>query len=130
MGVHIYVTEDIPLSATIPAGDVACGLAWSYYYGYLEIILPGFRERVEKSEWTQKGIPILKKFVCILPETAKCPDAMNEEDENIDTLGDVGHKSTVSGNKGRDYSHKVHQVKQPDTGKVGFSSALYLLSVI
>ena len=30
-----------PLSSAIPAGNVAHGLAWSYFFGFLNIILPG-----------------------------------------------------------------------------------------
>ena len=33
--------DDIPLQVCLPCGNVAQGLVWAYYYGYLKLILPG-----------------------------------------------------------------------------------------
>lgn len=30
-----------PIESQLPAGNVGHGLAWSYFYGYLDLILPG-----------------------------------------------------------------------------------------
>lgn len=37
----LYGTEDVLIEDLIPVGNVAFGLAWSYYYGYLNLVLPG-----------------------------------------------------------------------------------------
>ena len=33
--------DDVPLSSQIEVNRTGVGLAWSYYYGYFDIILPG-----------------------------------------------------------------------------------------
>ena len=112
-------SDDIPLTATIPAGNVAHGLVWSYYYGYLKLILPGLRQRAEQSQYAQMDVPFLKRFVCILTETSNCPSSMKDEDEHIETLGGITFKVTRAGSQGRDYTTTVHRVTHPDTGQVG-----------
>ena len=114
----LYALDDIPLTATIPAGNVAHGLVWSYYYGYLRLILPGLRQRAEESEYAKRDLPFLKRFICILTETSNCPSSMNDADKNIDTLGGITYKVTTAGNVGRDYTTAIHKVRDPETGKV------------
>ena len=46
----LFSAPDIPLTASLPAGDVAHGLAWTYYYGYLKLILPGTRKKQRKKK--------------------------------------------------------------------------------
>ena len=36
-----FLAAEQLLSSAIPAGDIAHGLAWGYYYGFLHIVLPG-----------------------------------------------------------------------------------------
>ena len=102
----------------ISAGNVAHGLVWSYYYGYLRLILPGLRQRLEESEFARKNTPFLKRFICVLTETSNCPSTFNDEDKNIVTVGAVTYRVTLAGNVGRDYATAVHEVTDPDTGKV------------
>ncbi|ELT89678.1 hypothetical protein CAPTEDRAFT_193667 [Capitella teleta] len=124
------MNDERPLSTLIPTGDVANGLAWSYFYGYMKIILPGLRERVDKhvkgDELTnclkdknedinlQKDETFLKKFICILPMTSVCPNNFDEADENILTIGSVEYSSTISGNVKRNYKTCIHRVQHPE----------------
>lgn len=103
----------------ITPGDIGHGLAWSYYYGYLKLILPGLRQRVNESEFAKLGTPFLKKFIAILPETSICPSSFDKEDENVKTIGAVEFSVSISGNVMRNYKTAVHQVTDPrDKNKV------------
>ncbi|ELT89677.1 hypothetical protein CAPTEDRAFT_221529 [Capitella teleta] len=97
----------------ITPGDIGHGLAWSYYYGYLKLILPGLRQRVNESEFAKSGTPFLKKFIAILPETSICPSSFDKEDENVKTIGAVEFSVSISGNVMRNYKTAVHQVTDP-----------------
>ena len=36
-----YIKDEVTMTSTIPAGNVAQGLAWTYYFGFLKLVLPG-----------------------------------------------------------------------------------------
>ena len=42
---YVLFSVDAQSLASVPAGDVAHGLAWSYYYGYLKLVLPAIPDR-------------------------------------------------------------------------------------
>ena len=42
-----FIVVDMPLKIAVPVGNIAYGFAWSYYFGYLNLILPG---RYKKSK--------------------------------------------------------------------------------
>lgn len=102
------------ITELVEVKDVAYGLAWSYYYGYLTIIMPELRARARKSEYARKGPKLLLKFVTILPTSGICPEEMCCIDSNIDYLGAIKYNVDRAGNKSRDYKHSVHRVTHPD----------------
>lgn len=103
----------------VSCGIIGDGLAWSYYYGYLKLILPGLKKRAEESEeYGGKG-NMLKKFIAVLPQTGCYPDTFSSEDANIKTIGSIDFALTISGNVNRNYKTAVHQVTDPrDPSKV------------
>ena len=125
-GFFFLSPDDTPLELLIPAGDVAYGLAWSYFYGYLKLILPGFQKRVaeyfknnlnEDLKRANKDpcsvVGKLPKFFCVLPVSGNCPKDFETEDRNIETIGEVKYSMTVAGNVDRDYKSCVHVVTHP-----------------
>ena len=59
--------------------NVADGLAWCYYYGYLKIILPHLEKQINSSEKYRYLINVPKVFVllprtCLFPANGRIPD--------------------------------------------------------
>ena len=68
---------------------VANGLAWSYYFGYLKLILPGFRDRINTSKWKEiLSSPTL--FILMPLDCYAYADISDEsKDKNIELVKDV-----------------------------------------
>jgi hypothetical protein len=104
--------EDVQKKPRIAAGDVGRGLAWSYYYCYLNRILPSLQKRVEGTEFAKNDL-FRKNFVCVMPCTGRCPPTFAAADEHIRSIGSIDHAEDVAGNKGRNYKTAVHEVTDP-----------------
>jgi transmembrane protein 173 len=63
---------------------MANGFAWSFYFGYLKIILPALRERIENSEWRDRLSS--KKLFILMPRDCCAYGSLRREDENIEIV--------------------------------------------
>ncbi|XP_076072052.1 stimulator of interferon genes protein-like [Mytilus galloprovincialis] len=80
--------------------DVAHGLAWSHYYGYLQHVLPVIEEKIEQTDWyinlskeERKQIP--KKLYELIPR--KCYVDIPGSDENIEKVSDLAIEGDRAG---------------------------------
>ncbi|XP_078606843.1 stimulator of interferon genes protein-like [Branchiostoma floridae x Branchiostoma japonicum] len=102
--------------------NVAHGLAWSYYTGYLEIVLPGLCERIEKSAWKEKIHPTARRLLVLIPLKCDVRAKLEDADSNIknvtaDLSEDEGLqpvRKDSAGIKGRVYKNDVHCITDPD----------------
>ena len=98
----------------VATGNVGIGFAWSYYYGYLKLILPGLEDRAENSEYSkEEGSPFPRKLVAVMPNSCRCPATFASADENIETVGTIDFSANVAGNVQRNYKTAVHRVTDP-----------------
>ncbi|XP_020023516.1 stimulator of interferon genes protein isoform X2 [Castor canadensis] len=94
--------------------NVAHGLAWSYYIGYLRLILPGLQARIQT--YNQHHNNILqgagsRKLYILLPLDCGVPDDLSVADPNIHFLHTLPQQSTDrAGIKGRVYSNSVYEL--------------------
>ena len=65
---------------------VANGLAWSFYFGYLKIILPDLQKRISETPWAEKLSS--KKLFILLPSDCYAFGKLSEEDDAIERAGD------------------------------------------
>lgn len=63
--------------------NLADGLAWSYYFGYLKLVLPHIQKQVDKSnqELREKIYPL--KLLILLPKDCYCYKSLSECDDRI-----------------------------------------------
>jgi hypothetical protein len=97
--------------------DVGPGLSYSYYYGFLKLILPGMKERITASEFSDSSIysKICPKALILLPKSCFCPSTLIEEDEScIKHMGFIPFRANRAGNVARDYKSSVYEVRNPD----------------
>ncbi|XP_078600529.1 stimulator of interferon genes protein-like isoform X2 [Branchiostoma floridae x Branchiostoma japonicum] len=105
--------------------NVAHGLAWSFYTGYLKIVLPGLRERIEQSAWKDKIHPTAHRLLVLIPLKCEVRAKLEDEDSNIENvtagLSDEGGLQPVkkdrAGIKDRVYKNDVHCITDPDDNR-------------
>jgi transmembrane protein 173 len=92
---------------------VANGLAWSFYFGYLKIILPKLHERIAESEWKDK-LSSNKLFI-LMPRDCWAYGKLSEEaeDGNIELAegGVIEFKAARAGISERPYRNNVYKIK-------------------
>ncbi|CAH1272200.1 TMEM173 [Branchiostoma lanceolatum] len=63
--------------------NIAHGLAWSFYTGYLKIILPNLHDRIERSPWKDKIHPTAWRLLVLLPLKCEVQANLEDGDSNI-----------------------------------------------
>ena len=93
--------------------NVADGLAWSYYFGYLKLVLPKLKDQIGKSELFRYEITKKKLFI-LLPKTCfTCAD-IKDADPRVKWAGHLPElKISRGGIKERIYRHSVHKIEMP-----------------
>ncbi|XP_071126843.1 uncharacterized protein [Mytilus edulis] len=93
--------------------DVAHGLAWSHYCGYLQHVLPVIEESIEQTDW-YKNLPkeerkqIPKKLYELIPR--KCYVDIPGNDDNIEKVSDIAIEGDRAGNR-RKYKLQIYSIK-------------------
>ena len=93
--------------------NVADGLAWSYYFGYLKLVLPRLEGQITKSEDFRFKIKDKKLFI-LLPKTCFAYPEIEQADPRVKSAGNLPpSKINRGGIKERIYKHTVHRVDMP-----------------
>ncbi|XP_015263515.1 PREDICTED: uncharacterized protein LOC107107713, partial [Gekko japonicus] len=94
--------------------NVAHGLAWSYYIGYLKIILPYLKDSIRV--FNENNNCLLKckktwKLHILIPLTCEVYDSLGEADSRIQFISNLPEVSVDrAGIKRRTYKHSVYEV--------------------
>uniref|UniRef100_A0A8C2TPE9 Stimulator of interferon genes protein n=1 Tax=Coturnix japonica TaxID=93934 RepID=A0A8C2TPE9_COTJA len=98
--------------------NIAHGLAWSYYVGYLKIVLPRLKEYMEE---ISRANPILRahrdtwKLHILIPLNCDIWDDVEKADSNIQYLADLPETTlTRAGIKRRVYKHSLYMIRDKD----------------
>ena len=116
--------------------NVADGLAWGYYFGYLKMVLPILAERIGQTEYKYL-IPIHKLFI-LIPKTCYIYDKIEKADHRMKFVDNL--TLTVSSRGGvskLEYKTSVHRIEMlrpdgtndPDTPHVAVEYAVPLRSL-
>ncbi|XP_072252591.1 stimulator of interferon genes protein isoform X2 [Leuresthes tenuis] len=96
--------------------NVAHGLAWSFYLGYLKLVLPCLEDSIIAFCATHQASSPLwgrssRKLLILIPLDTNIPDKLEEEDDNIhfyDNLPNI--EKNRAGVRNRVYKHSVYRV--------------------
>ncbi len=103
---------------------VANGLAWSYYFGYLRLILPRLHERIEVSPWRDRLSS--RKLFILMPRDCwaygKVSDEAEEGDIELPDDGVIEFDVARAGIAKRSYRNNVYKINRDD------SEAIYVLA--
>ncbi len=93
--------------------NVARGLAWAYYFGYLKLVLPYLEHKIAESKEFRLKITSTKLFI-LLPKTCYTYDDITDTDFRVKWAGYLPtYKIIRSGIKARSYRHLVHRIEMP-----------------
>ena len=93
--------------------NVADGLAWSYYFGYLKLVLPNLEGQIVKSEHYRYKITKKKLFI-LLPKNCYTYDKIVDADSRITVAGNLdSYDINRGGILKRSYKHTVHRIEMP-----------------
>uniref|UniRef100_A0A8B9VMU3 STING ligand-binding domain-containing protein n=1 Tax=Anas zonorhyncha TaxID=75864 RepID=A0A8B9VMU3_9AVES len=94
--------------------NVAHGLAWSYYVGYLKIVLPrtSFSHAANLNVWACRET---WKLHILIPLSCNVWDDLEKADSNIQYLTDLTETTlTRGGIKKRVYKHSLYAIRDGD----------------
>ena len=93
--------------------NVADGLAWSYYFGYLKLVLPHLEDQIAKTDDFRYKISQKKLFI-LLPKTCFTWDKIVDADPRVKCVGNLKDREINRGGiKKRSYKHTVHLIEMP-----------------
>jgi transmembrane protein 173 len=96
--------------------NLADGLAWSFYFGYLKFVLPALAAQINATEMYRYKIEVQKLFI-VLPKNCQVFEKISNDDSDPNKLvEDVGNLAPLKKNRGgiqdRVYKHTVHCIKE------------------
>ncbi|KAM9603294.1 stimulator of interferon genes protein isoform 2-T2 [Morphnus guianensis] len=98
--------------------NVAHGLAWSYYVGYLKIVLPRVKKSMEEFSRANPNVLACRetwKLHILVPLSCDICDDLEKADSNIQYLTDLTEITlTRAGTKKRVYKHSVYAIRDED----------------
>ena len=93
--------------------NLADGLAWGYYFGYLKLVLPKLEEQIGKSDEFRYQVTKKKLFI-LLPKTCFTYDDIEHADGRVKWAGNLPEcRINRGGIKARSYKHAVHRIEMP-----------------
>ena len=97
-------------TCALPISD---GLAWSYYFGYLKLVLPRLGYRISESDTFRHKITDEKLFI-LLPKTCYTFEEISKADDRVKWAGKLpASKINRAGILERSYQHAVHRIEMP-----------------
>ena len=109
--------EPSPILAVLPKNNIGYGSAFSYFYGFLRLVLPDFINNFNDVLRKDPSMQIrnsVSKMLIIMPESCFCaihmesPGLIEHTDKYVVTLA---HRA---GNKLRDYKSSIYKIYDPD----------------
>ncbi|XP_074459888.1 stimulator of interferon genes protein isoform X2 [Larus michahellis] len=98
--------------------NVAHGLAWSYYVGYLKIVLPRVKKSMEEFSRANPNALVCRetwKLHILVPLSCDIYDDLEKADSNIRYLTDLTETTlTRAGTKKRVYKHSLYAIQDED----------------
>lgn len=113
--------------------NVGHGLAWSYYFGYLKLILPSLQTRL--TNWQEKQLEKSKmvyKLYILVPSSCYCYPSLENADNRMSVCkpGPETINASRSGNISRTYSNTVYRFQLENDKTTYFCCAEYATPVL
>ncbi|XP_022607651.1 stimulator of interferon genes protein isoform X1 [Seriola dumerili] len=130
LGVLLFSVVDVQGPSEVEVSDicegrkmnVAHGLAWSFYLGYLQLVLPCLEDSIASFRAThQASSPFWgrgsRKLLILIPLNSNISHKLEDEDDNIRFYDNLPNNNIDrAGVRGRVYKHSVYRI-QDEHGK-------------
>ncbi|XP_008942075.1 PREDICTED: stimulator of interferon genes protein, partial [Merops nubicus] len=118
LGLHKPSTVEMSEMSERSKQNIAHGLAWSYYIGYLKIVLPRVKKSMEEFSRANPNVLAYRetwKLHILIPLNCDICDDLEKADSNIQYLTDLT-ETTLSraGIKKRVYKHSLYRIRDED----------------
>ncbi|XP_075852221.1 stimulator of interferon genes protein isoform X1 [Microcebus murinus] len=114
LGLHKPAPAEVSAICEKKNFNVAHGLAWSYYIGYLRLILPGLQARIRAYNQLHNNMlrgAGSRRLYILFPLDCGVPDDLSVVDPNIRFLHVLPqHSADRAGVKGRVYTNSVYEI--------------------
>ncbi|XP_010007872.1 PREDICTED: stimulator of interferon genes protein, partial [Nestor notabilis] len=118
LGLHEPSAVEVSEMSERSKQNVAHGLAWSYYVGYLKIVLPRLPKSMEEFSRANPSVLSCKetwKLHILVPLSCDVCDDLEKADSNIQYLTDLTETTlTRAGTKNRVYKHSLYAIRDED----------------
>ncbi|XP_009479303.2 stimulator of interferon genes protein [Pelecanus crispus] len=118
LGLHKPSAVEVSEMSERSKQNVAHGLAWSYYVGYLKIVLPRVKKSMEEFSRANPNVLACRetwKLHILVPLTCDIYDDLEKADSNIQYLADLTEITlTRAGTKKRVYKHSLYTITDED----------------
>ena len=97
--------------------NVADGLAWSYYFGYLKLVLPDLHDTINRTDQEIDGVALRDhiedhKMFIVIPKDCYCYESFNKVDERIEFVSSTADlEISRAGVQRRVYKQSVYKVQ-------------------
>ncbi|XP_064018323.1 stimulator of interferon genes protein [Pogoniulus pusillus] len=114
LGLHRPSAVEVSELAERSRQNVAHGLAWSYYVGYLKIVLPRIRQSLAQFSSAHPGRLLRRetwKLHILVPLSCDVADDLERADSDIQYVADLGETTLArGGTRHRLYRHSLYAV--------------------
>ncbi|KFQ82170.1 Stimulator of interferon genes protein, partial [Phoenicopterus ruber ruber] len=118
LGLHKPSAVEMSEMSETSKQNVAHGLAWSYYIGYLKIVLPRVKKSMEEFSRVNPNMLTCRatwKLHILVPLSCDVYDDLEKADSNIQYLTDLTETTlTRAGTKKRVYKHSIYAIRDED----------------
>ncbi|KFV54071.1 Stimulator of interferon genes protein, partial [Tyto alba] len=118
LGLHKPSAVEISEMSERSKQNVAHGLAWSYYIGYLKIVLPRVKKSMEEFSRANPSVLTYRetwKLHILIPLNCDVYDDLEKADSNIQYLKDLTETTLArAGTKKRIYKHSLYTIRDED----------------
>ncbi|XP_074912625.1 stimulator of interferon genes protein [Buteo buteo] len=118
LGLHKPSAVEVSEMSEKSKQNVAHGLAWSYYVGYLKIVLPRVKKSMEEFSRANPNLLACRetwKLHILVPLSCDVCDDLEKADSNIQYLTDLTEITlTRAGTKKRVYKHSLYAIRDED----------------
>uniref|UniRef100_A0A8C8ATQ8 Stimulator of interferon genes protein n=1 Tax=Otus sunia TaxID=257818 RepID=A0A8C8ATQ8_9STRI len=118
LGLHKPSAVEVSEMSEKSKQNVAHGLAWSYYIGYLKIVLPRVKKSMEEFSRANPNVMACSetwKLHILVPLSCDVCDDLEKADSNIQYLTDLTETTlTRAGTKKRVYKHSLYTIRDKD----------------
>lgn len=107
------IKAEVHMGDILPSGNVAVGLVFNYFVGYLRQVLPGLKKTIQKSDFYKDSSErMFMRLIILLPSSCVVPEICGGGEGRVPKIKKEGSLSiqAAHGDKSRPYNPVVYSI--------------------